>query len=59
MLKVESDRGMEVFRLYQPMIGAMDDVLAGYSGAGLDLIAGFLRRSSEAGERANDQLAQE
>jgi hypothetical protein len=50
---------MEVFRLYQPMIGAMDDVLAGYTEAELDLIAGFLRRSTEAGERANDELGQE
>ena len=58
MLKVESARGVGVFRLDQPMIGAMDDVLAGYSEAELER-AGLLRRSSEAGERANDQLAQE
>jgi DNA-binding MarR family transcriptional regulator len=58
-IQVLPDRGMEVFRLYQPMIGAMDDVLAGYSPAELDLIAGFLRRSTAAGERANEQLGQE
>jgi DNA-binding MarR family transcriptional regulator len=58
-IRVLPDRGMEVFRLYQPMIGAMDDVLAAYTEAELDLIATFLRRSAEAGEKANDQLAQE
>lgn len=50
---------MEVFRLYQPMIGAMDDVLADYTEPELKLIADFLRRSTEAGERANGELAQE
>jgi DNA-binding MarR family transcriptional regulator len=58
-IRVLPDRGMEVFRLYQPMNGAMDDVLAGYSEAELYLIAGFLRRSTEAGEKANDRLGQE
>ncbi len=58
-IRVLPDRGMEVFRLYQPMNGAMDDVLAGYSEAELDLIASFLRRSTEAGEKANGRLAQE
>ncbi|MGW6200382.1 MarR family transcriptional regulator [Kribbella sp. NPDC055110] len=58
-IRVLPDRGMEVFRLYQPMIGAMDDVLADYTEAELDVIATFLRRSAKAGETANDQLAQE
>src|SRR3954454_13643133 len=30
-IRVLPDRGMEVFRLYQPMIGAMDDVLSDYT----------------------------
>nr|WP_167207679.1 MarR family transcriptional regulator [Kribbella shirazensis] len=58
-ISVLPDRGTEVFRLYRPMIGAMDDVLADYSDAELTLIADFLRRSAEAGERANGELAQE
>ncbi|MFF0344073.1 MarR family transcriptional regulator [Kribbella sp. NPDC004875] len=58
-IRVLPDRGMEVFRLYQPMIGAMDDVLDGYSEDELALIADFLRRSTAAGERANDELGQE
>ena len=53
------DRGIEAFRWYQPMIGAMDDVLADYSDEQLALIADFLRRSTEAGQRANGELAQE
>ena len=50
---------MEMFRLYQPMIGAMDDVLAQYTEQEWKLIADFLRRSTEAGQRANGKLAQE
>ena len=55
-IRVLPDRSTEIFRLYQPMIGAMDDLLAGYTEAELELIATFLRRSAEAGERV---LAQE
>jgi DNA-binding MarR family transcriptional regulator len=58
-IRVLSDRGMEVFRLYQPMIGAMDDVLTDYTDAELDLIAGFLRRCTEAGRTANEKLTQD
>jgi DNA-binding MarR family transcriptional regulator len=57
-IRVLPDRGTEVFRLYQPMIGAMDDVLEGYSDAELELIAGFLQRSTEAGRTANEQIGQ-
>jgi DNA-binding MarR family transcriptional regulator len=46
-IRVLPDRGMEVFRLYRPMMGAMDDVLADYTDAELDLIAAFLRRTAE------------
>lgn len=58
-IRVLPDRGTEVIRLYQPMIGAMDGVLADYSEAELALIAEFLRRSTEAGQQANGELAQE
>jgi hypothetical protein len=37
----------------------MDDVLAEYTEPELKLIAEFLRRSTEAGQRANEELAQE
>jgi DNA-binding MarR family transcriptional regulator len=58
-VRVLPDRGMEVFRLYQPMIGAMDDVLSGYSEEELEVIAGFLRRSAEAGRIATEKLTQD
>ena len=58
-IRVLPDRGMEVFRLYQPMVSAMDDALSGYTEAELELITDFLRRSTDAGRTANDQLAQE
>ncbi len=58
-VRVLPDRGMEVFRLYQPMIGAMDDVLSGYSEEELQVIAGFLRRSAEAGRIATEKLTQD
>ncbi|GAA1606367.1 MarR family transcriptional regulator [Kribbella karoonensis] len=58
-IRVLPDRSTEVVRLYQPMIGAMDDVLADYSEAELTVIADFLKRSTEAGERANGALSQE
>jgi DNA-binding MarR family transcriptional regulator len=58
-IRVLPDRGIEVFRLYQPMIGAMDDVIDGYTDDELDVIASFLRRSTEAGRSANEQLGQD
>jgi len=58
-VRVLPDRGMEVFRLYQPMIGAMDDVLSGYSEEELQVIAGFLQRSAEAGRIATEKLTQD
>lgn len=58
-IRVLPDRGMEVFRLYQPMMSAMDDVLADYTEAELELIAMFLRRSAAAGERVLGRSAVE
>jgi DNA-binding MarR family transcriptional regulator len=58
-IRLLPDRGTEILRLYQPMIGAMDDVLEGYSEAELGVIADFLRRSTGAGQQANGELAQE
>ncbi|MFD7160768.1 MarR family transcriptional regulator [Kribbella sp. NPDC059898] len=58
-IRVLPDRSTEVIRLYQPMIGAMDDVLADYNEDELTVIADFLKRSTEAGQRANGELGQE
>lgn len=58
-IRVLPDRGVEVFRLYQPMNNAMDDVLANYALAELDLIARFLHRSAEAGRTSTEKLGQD
>ncbi|GAA4548160.1 MarR family transcriptional regulator [Amycolatopsis samaneae] len=51
------DRTAEIFGLYAGMNTAMDRLCAGYSEAELDLLAGFLRRATEAGREATDDLA--
>ena len=58
-IRLLPDRGVEVFRLYQPMLGAMDEVLAGYTEDELDLIAGFVQRTVEAGRTAVSSFDQE
>ncbi|MET7276640.1 MarR family transcriptional regulator [Kribbella sp. NPDC005582] len=58
-IRLLPDRGVEVFRLYQPMLGAMDEVLADYTEDELDLIAGFVRRTVEAGQSAVSSFDQE
>lgn len=49
-------RTAELYRLYSGMDSAMDGLCAEYSEAELELIAGFLRRTTSAGERATDDL---
>jgi len=50
-------RNAELFRLYAGMNTAMDELCAGYSEAELELVADFLRRTTEAGRTATDELA--
>ncbi len=50
------DRGAELFRLYAGMNRAMDELCAGYSDEELELLAGFLRRTTDAGRRATEAL---
>jgi DNA-binding MarR family transcriptional regulator len=50
------DRAAELFRLYGGMNGRVDDICADYTAAELDLIAGFIRRTTEAGHHAVEQL---
>lgn len=50
------DRTRELFALYRGMSSAMDQVCAGYDMSELELIAGFLRRTTEAGRAAADEL---
>lgn len=50
------DRNTELFELYSGMNSSMDELCAGYDHSELQLIADFLRRTTEAGRRATDEL---
>jgi DNA-binding MarR family transcriptional regulator len=52
-------RSAELFRLYGGMNRSMDELIAGYSDSDLELLAGFLRRVTDAGERATGELSTE
>lgn len=52
------DRSAEVFKLYSGMNTKMDDLLADYSAADLELLAGFLQRTTTAGQTATSTLAE-
>jgi DNA-binding MarR family transcriptional regulator len=49
-------RNAELFRLYSGMSNALDRICADYTEAELELIAGFLRRATHAGEAATGDL---
>jgi DNA-binding MarR family transcriptional regulator len=51
------DRNAELLRLYSGMNRSMDEVCAQYSDTELQLLAGFLRRTADAGQHAASQLA--
>jgi DNA-binding MarR family transcriptional regulator len=57
-IRLRRDRNGEVFKLYAGMNAAMDEVCADYSDGDLELLAGFLRRTAEAGRAAAQQLSQ-
>ena len=50
-------RNAELIGLYTGMNASMDEICAGYTGAELELLAGFLRRTAAAGRAATDELA--
>jgi DNA-binding MarR family transcriptional regulator len=51
------DRSAELFRLYSGMNSSMDRVVADYEESQLELVADFLRRTTDAGRTATDELA--
>jgi DNA-binding MarR family transcriptional regulator len=51
------DRNAELLRLYSGMNAAMDKICARYGETELELLADFLQRTANAGERATDELA--
>lgn len=50
------DRNVEVFRLYSGMNSSLDQICAEYTDAELELLAGFLRRTTHAGRNATAEL---
>jgi len=50
------DRAREVYQLYAGMNNAMDGICADYSEADLELLAGFLRRATDAGHTAASEF---
>lgn len=59
VVRVVAGRGGEIFRLYGGMRGALEEICADYDTAQLELIAGFLARVADAGERSAAELGQE
>lgn len=60
LIRAQRGRGAEVLRLYlvdSGMNAALDQICAQYSGNELELLAGFLRRTAEAGRTAAAKLA--
>jgi DNA-binding MarR family transcriptional regulator len=51
------DRQGDLLGLYAPMNSALQQICSGYSESELELIAGFLRRSTDAGHNAAGELA--
>jgi DNA-binding MarR family transcriptional regulator len=52
------ERAAEVFGIYAGMNSRLDELLAGYSGEELAVLADFLRRTAEAGRAAADSLVE-
>jgi DNA-binding MarR family transcriptional regulator len=60
LVRAERGRGADVLRLYlveSGMNAALDQICAEYSEEDLELVAGFLRRTAEAGQAAAGKLA--
>jgi DNA-binding MarR family transcriptional regulator len=51
------DRNGELYRLLSGMNSSMDEICAGYDEAQLELVADFLRRTTDAGRDATQRLA--
>jgi DNA-binding MarR family transcriptional regulator len=59
VIRMLPERNREMFRLYSGMNTLMDEICEGYDAEQLELIAGFLRRSTAAGRAAVEQFEQE
>jgi DNA-binding MarR family transcriptional regulator len=56
-IRLRRERGAEVLGLYSGMNTSLEQICAGYTDAELQLLAGFLRRTTDAGRQATDALA--
>lgn len=52
------ERNPELFKLYSGMNASMDDICGGYDDVQLELLADFLRRATDAGQSATDELTE-
>jgi DNA-binding MarR family transcriptional regulator len=57
VIRVRRERGGELYRLYAGMNASVDEILTGYSDDQLELLADFLRRTTNAGQDATAKLA--
>lgn len=57
LIRVQGGRAAEVLGLYAGMNAEMDQICAGYPDRELELLAGFLRRTADAGRVATGELA--
>ncbi len=57
VVRVQKERGGEIYQLYADMNASMDTICAGYSDTELELLADFLHRATSAGRSATDALA--
>ena len=57
VIRVRRGRGGELYRLYAGMNASVDEILAGYRDDQLELLADFLRRTTNAGQDATAKLA--
>ena len=59
LVRAVHDRYGELLRHYSGLNRSMNKLLAGYSDAELETIADFLRRTTEAGRKATEELAED
>jgi DNA-binding MarR family transcriptional regulator len=57
LVRALRDRNAQIFRLYAGMNASLDEICAAYHDDELDLLASFLRRTTDAGRAATDDLA--
>ncbi len=57
LIRTLRDRTAEIYRLFDGMNRSIDDICAGYTDTEIQVIADFLRRTTEAGHTATTDLA--